>query len=91
MNSPNPVPTSDLDTNFEKIFGSISRSIPGPQSLTSTITCDLSFKFLTETFSLLNFIALSNRLTITYSIFSLSALTKKLLCIEVDRDDDNVI
>ncbi|MDQ4072915.1 MAG: hypothetical protein M3162_01285, partial [Thermoproteota archaeon] len=73
-----PVPISDLETNFEKMFDIIPGSTPGPEYLISTTASEFSFMTFTTIFSLETFIALSNKLTNTCSTFSLSACTHNL-------------
>lgn len=77
--SPKPVPVffvidNDLVQNFVKRFGMISLSIPGPVSLTLTITSFVLLIYLFSRtwvtidivpFSLVNLKALSNKLVIT--------------------------
>src|SRR5919108_5370539 len=71
MNNPNPVPVSDLETNFVKSRGNISLSMPVPVSLTLTMNSFFLSSFLTSSAEtemvpdLVNFKALLTRLEST--------------------------
>jgi hypothetical protein len=81
MNKPKPVPpVSGFVANFVNNLGSISGSIPAPESFTLTRTSSLLSFFCTRTvivpLSLVNLIALLRRLDITWLSLFLSASTK---------------